>query len=223
MERNERQMRCRSAEFTTREDGDALAIEGYFAVFDSNYEIAPGMSESIAPGAFSRSISGDIRALINHDTTLVLGRTSAHTLELRVADALRETGLRFRRALVVGTGGAARAAAYAGRQLGCEVTVAGRSVEKASALGYEAVSLEEAGSLAPDVILYTLPGSAPVPAGLPFKDAVVVEAEYRIPRLTDVPCRLYVSGRRWMLGQAVAGYRIFTGAEPNLEKMLEVL
>lgn len=83
MERNERQMRCRSAEFTTREDGDALAIEGYFAVFDSNYEIAPGMSESIAPGAFSRSISGDIRALINHDTTLVLGRSKAGTLELR--------------------------------------------------------------------------------------------------------------------------------------------
>lgn len=140
-----------------------------------------------------------------------------------VADALRETGLRFRRALVVGTGGAARAAAYAARQLGCEVTVAGRSLEKASALGYEAVPLEEAGSLAPDVILYTLPGSAPVPDGLPFKDAVVIEAEYRIPRLTDIPCRLYVSGRRWMLGQAVAGYRIFTGAEPNLEKMLEVL
>ena len=83
MERNERQMRCRSAEFTTREDGDALAIEGYFAVFDSNYEIAPGMSESIAPGAFSKSISGDIRALINHDTTLVLGRSKAGTLELR--------------------------------------------------------------------------------------------------------------------------------------------
>lgn len=68
--------------FTTREDGEARIIEGYFAVFNSNYEICPGMSESIAPGAFSRSLSGDIRALINHDTTLVLGRTAAHTLEL---------------------------------------------------------------------------------------------------------------------------------------------
>lgn len=83
MKRMIRQLRSVPAEFTTREDGDDLIIEGYFAVFNSVYEIAPGMSESIAPGAFSGSISGDVRALINHDTTLVLGRTAAHTLELR--------------------------------------------------------------------------------------------------------------------------------------------
>lgn len=64
------------------EDGEPI-IEGYFAVYDSIYEIAPGMSESIAPGAFSDSLSGDIRMLINHDTTLVVGRSAAHTLELR--------------------------------------------------------------------------------------------------------------------------------------------
>lgn len=78
-----RQIRSVTTEFMTREDGDNLAIEGYFAVFNSNYDIAPGMSESIAPGAFASSISGDIRALINHDTTLVLGRTKANTLQLR--------------------------------------------------------------------------------------------------------------------------------------------
>ncbi len=78
-----RQIRSVTTEFITREDGDNLAIEGYFAVFNSNYDIAPGMSESIAPGAFASSISGDIRALINHDTTLVLGRTKANTLQLR--------------------------------------------------------------------------------------------------------------------------------------------
>ena len=80
-----RQVRSIPTKFETREDGENLSIEGYFAVFNSNYEIAPGMSESIAPGAFSKTISGDIRALINHDTTLVLGRTKAGTLELREA------------------------------------------------------------------------------------------------------------------------------------------
>lgn len=83
MERNERQLRSVATQFTTRQDGDTPHITGYFAVFNSNYEIAPGMSESIAPGAFSRTLANDVRALINHDTTLVLGRTKAHTLELR--------------------------------------------------------------------------------------------------------------------------------------------
>lgn len=82
-DREKRQMRTASTAFTTRDDGGALAIEGYFAVFDSIYEIAQGMSESIAQGAFDNTLSGDIRALINHDTTLVLGRTKAGTLQLR--------------------------------------------------------------------------------------------------------------------------------------------
>ena len=83
-ERLTRQMRTIASQFQTREDGEDLIIEGYFAVFDSNYEIAPGLSESIAPGAFDKTISGDIRALVNHDTTLVLGRTKVKTLDLRV-------------------------------------------------------------------------------------------------------------------------------------------
>lgn len=83
MERTARQVRAIASHFNTREDGDTPHVEGYFAVFNSVYDIAPGMSESIAPGAFSQTLAGDIRALINHDTTLVLGRTKAHTLLLR--------------------------------------------------------------------------------------------------------------------------------------------
>ena len=83
MNRENRQLRTAATEFQTREDGDALTIEGYFAVFNSNYDLGMGMSESIAPGAFTDTLADDIRALVNHDTTLVLGRTSAHTLEVR--------------------------------------------------------------------------------------------------------------------------------------------
>lgn len=79
----ERQVRSAPCSFETRDDDGNLYIEGYFAVFNSIYEIAPGMTESVAPGAFSATLANDIRALINHDTTLVLGRTKAHTLELR--------------------------------------------------------------------------------------------------------------------------------------------
>lgn len=83
MNREELQRRGFESKFTVREENDAPYIEGYFAVFDSNYDMGYGMSESIASGAFTNSLSGDVRALINHDTTLVLGRTTAHTLELR--------------------------------------------------------------------------------------------------------------------------------------------
>ena len=78
-----RVLQLRSGEFKTREDGEEMAIEGYFAVFNSNYEMWEGASESIAEGAFDSSLSNDIRGLTNHDTTLVLGRTKVHTLELK--------------------------------------------------------------------------------------------------------------------------------------------
>ena len=78
-----RQLRTLPCEFQTREENDQRIIEGYFAVYDSVYQIDTDMSESIAPGAFSSSISGDVRALINHNTTLVLGRTVPHTLEIK--------------------------------------------------------------------------------------------------------------------------------------------
>ena len=78
-----RQLRSVATKFETREDeNQAPHISGYFANFHDVYEIAPGMTESIAQGAFSRTLGGDVRALVNHDTTLVLGRTKAHTLEL---------------------------------------------------------------------------------------------------------------------------------------------
>ena len=80
--RTMRQMRSIASEFTTREDGEAKRIEGYFAVFNSIYQIAPDMSESVAPGAFTETLDGDIRALIDHETMYVLGRTAADTLEL---------------------------------------------------------------------------------------------------------------------------------------------
>ena len=78
-----RQIRAIATQFKTRQDGDTPHICGYFAVFNSVYEIGPDMSESIAPGAFANTLSGDIRALDNHDPTKVYGRTKANTLELK--------------------------------------------------------------------------------------------------------------------------------------------
>ena len=68
---------------TRSDDNDDLFLEGYFAVYGDIYNVWEGATESIAPGAFSESISGDVRALYNHNDNLILGRTSAGTLELK--------------------------------------------------------------------------------------------------------------------------------------------
>ena len=78
-----RQMRSIASDFKTREDGEEKRIEGYFAVFNSNYQIWNDWSESVAPGAFSDTLGDDIRCLIDHETMYVLGRNKAGTLELR--------------------------------------------------------------------------------------------------------------------------------------------
>lgn len=82
--RKSRQMRSRGTEFRAAEQDGQKYIEGYFAVFSGVYELWPGATESVDPHAFDDTLGGDVRALINHDTTLVLGRTKAGTLELKV-------------------------------------------------------------------------------------------------------------------------------------------
>jgi HK97 family phage prohead protease len=61
-----------------------MTIDGYFSVFGKETELWPGAYEEIASEAFNNTLGNDIRALINHDTTLVLGRNKANTLELKV-------------------------------------------------------------------------------------------------------------------------------------------
>lgn len=72
------------AGFRVRDSDGEKRIEGYFATFTGSYEMFPGWVERIDPHAFDGQLEGDIRCLIDHDTRLVLGRTSAHTLTLRV-------------------------------------------------------------------------------------------------------------------------------------------
>lgn len=144
-----------------------------------------------------------------------------------VAGVRDSIGPGYKTALVIGTGGAARAAVVGLQQMGCTVTVTGRNAEKTSALADElecrGISLQEACKEAPEVIVYTLPGSAPVPEGLPFAGAVVLEAEYKHPQLEGIPCRQYLSGKHWLVHQALAGYALFTGEEPSARKIWQTI
>lgn len=66
-------------------DGDngEKYFEGYFIRFNEETELWPGYFEQIAPESVDDNIqSQDIRALFDHDTAKVLGRTTAGTLTL---------------------------------------------------------------------------------------------------------------------------------------------
>ena len=80
----ERSAALQNADFETREIDGKKYIEAYFAVFGAVYPLFENGIETIDPGAFDLARDTDVRALTNHDTTLVLGRTIAGTLELRV-------------------------------------------------------------------------------------------------------------------------------------------
>lgn len=77
------------AELRVEESGGKPVIRGYAAVFDvlsqELYDMWEGpFLERIQAGAFARTLreGADVRALVNHDRNLVLGRNKAGTLRL---------------------------------------------------------------------------------------------------------------------------------------------
>ena len=176
--------------------------------------------------------------------------------------AVREAGLPVSEALVVGCGGAGRAAAVAALRLGCRVTLANRTPSRAAALAEDLnarlasvdigtpattdspigttpvgssattpagaagsrpactwVPVEDLPTLSPDLVIYTVPG--PMDGFPEFPEAIILEANYRTPCL-EGRGKAYISGLRWLLYQAVAGYEIFTGETPNADAMFRI-
>ena len=85
MDRAIRQARSLQTQFrAAKDDNGEKYIEGYFAVFGGVYDLWPGATESVDTHAFDGVLSDDIRALIDHETRLVLGRNKSGTLELKV-------------------------------------------------------------------------------------------------------------------------------------------
>ncbi|MFR3430821.1 MAG: HK97 family phage prohead protease [Holdemanella porci] len=83
-------MRSSLSKFKTRDADGKKYISGYFAVFNSNYQLWDGATESVDPHAFDGALDNDIRCLIDHDTRLVLGRTKSGTLTLKVGTTSRK-------------------------------------------------------------------------------------------------------------------------------------
>ncbi len=137
--------------------------------------------------------------------------------------------------LIVGMGGAGKAAAAAAESLGLEVIRMNRTVkdEKTRPLEDFRECFREA-----DIIIYNIPTAIPTLNELtdndftPGRPKFILEANYKNPSFDDAllkrmqsanPLARYTGGKTWLLYQAVTGYEIFTGEKPDLRKMSDVL
>lgn len=82
----EKERRFFSTELRATKGENKTVVRGYAAVYDSLSENLGGFREKIAPGAFDDVLSDDVRALRDHDSSLILGRTKAGTLRIGVDD-----------------------------------------------------------------------------------------------------------------------------------------
>ena len=127
--------------------------------------------------------------------------------------------------LVIGCGGAAKAAALAALKLRMSVRVANRDFRKAREFcftggGMVPLRLEQVPSQMPStrILIYALPVKIDLVDSLPLDGRVVVEANYKDPCLRERCAEAgatYISGMEWLAGQAIAGYQLMTGIQPD--------
>lgn len=79
----ERRILCKEVRLNDGGEGDRPRITGYAALFNVLSEDLGGFREQLSTGAFAGALDDDVRALINHDANLVLGRNKAGTMVLR--------------------------------------------------------------------------------------------------------------------------------------------
>lgn len=129
------------------------------------------------------------------------------------------------RVLVIGCGGAAKAAALAALKQRMSVSVANRDFRKAREFcftggGMIPMRLDQvkAHQDAFDVFIYAIPVKIDLADTLPLAGRTVVEANYKDPCLRE-RCAAegahYISGLDWLAQQALSGYRLMTDREPD--------
>ena len=142
--------------------------------------------------------------------------------------AIRPDGTPLK-ALVIGAGGAGKAAALAVKDMGMEVFFANRSSHAAEPfakkIGAEYVVLEKIPLLLPqaDIIIYNLSMAIPQLNGVCLEGKTVFEANYAHPNLANKGASKYIDGRYWLYNQAIPAFSIFTSQEPCTAAMREVM
>ena len=139
------------------------------------------------------------------------------------------------RGLIIGLGGAGKAAKAAAEALGCETVAINRTQYNPELKPLSAFREEFRKA---DIIIYNLPIRIPEIDMLteedfcPGRRKVILEANYRTSSFdsdfmkkmrTANPSAEYIDGMTWLLAQAEAGYELFTGRKPDSAKMAAVI
>ena len=133
------------------------------------------------------------------------------------------------KALVIGAGGAGKAAALAVKDMGMEVWFANRSSHAAKPfaekIGAEYVSLDKIPLILEqtDLIVYNLSMLIPQLEAESLKGKTVFEANYAHPNLANKGASKYIDGRYWLYNQAIPAFKLFTSLEPCTTAMKEVM
>ena len=132
-------------------------------------------------------------------------------------------------ALVVGAGGAGKAAALAVKDMGMEVYFANRSSHAAKPfaekIGAEYIPLDSIPLLLPktDIIVYNLSMEIDPLKDISLEGKIVFEANYAHPNLNNKGAHTYIDGRYWLYNQAIPAFKLFTGEEPCTTAMARVM
>ena len=132
-------------------------------------------------------------------------------------------------ALVVGAGGAGKAAALAVKDMGMEVWFANRSSHAAKPfaekIGAEYIPLDSIPLLLPktDIIVYNLSMEIDPLKDISLEGKIVFEANYAHPNLNNKGAHTYIDGRYWLYNQAIPAFKLFTGEEPCTTAMARVM
>ena len=133
------------------------------------------------------------------------------------------------KAVITGAGGAGRAAALALADLGFEVTILNRTVEKAKAyasrhgISYGALA-DLAGILSPKTLLvHTIDHQLPFQNEIDLSEITIIEANYKNANLSSMSCNKYISGKEWLIYQAIPAFSILTGSLPDMDTLKKVV
>lgn len=145
---------------------------------------------------------------------------------LGVRDILEKDGAAGKSLLVVGCGGAAKAASVAAVDAGCKVAMTNRSYEKCysfvrhSNLDIDVIELKDVSLARFEYVIYAIPAPLEELSGWNFAGKRVLEANYASPCLRERVVSdggKYIEGIVWLRAQAVAGFRIMLLTLPDNE------